>query len=291
MGPSGRKRCHATSLARDRVTVPTAAFCPYDHPGARKPAKARTREFAPSAPTTTRAWMSVVAVSDVVSFASPTRLSVTTEKGPGRVGPQRTPSTPLGAAATTPSLFAASASAACTIRFSTTYPRASAPSSLASYRTCPGARASQTCIAVNGRARAAATRSQAPTLRSSATDAGVSALTRASATAGGASSNEGGGGAARSTKVTERCFVRGDARSRHAIAVPTTPPPTTHTSTTSGPEASDDANPRASAEIGGRVPGASPRVAAIARATRRAGSMAPPTRARAALGWYARGEM
>ena len=74
----------------------------------------------------------------------------------------------------------------------------------------------------------------------------------------------------------------------HTLADADSTPPTTHTSTTSSPDTSDDANPRASAEIGGRVPGAPPRVAAIARATRRTGSMAPPTRARRALGLYAR---
>ena len=62
MGPSGRNLCHATSLARDRRTVPTAAFCPYDHPYARVPERRRVGECAPSAPITRRARRAVLRV-------------------------------------------------------------------------------------------------------------------------------------------------------------------------------------------------------------------------------------
>ena len=157
------------------------------------------------------------------------------------------------AAATTPSPLAASASAACTIRFSTTCPSWSVPSSLASYRTCPGARASQTCIAVNGLRSArggdavpgADASQQRDRRRRERTDARVR-----HGGGGRPAARQAGEGRGPPRSRTGASKARGEARSRHAIAVPTTPPPTTHTSTTSSPDTSDDANPRASAEIG-----------------------------------------
>jgi hypothetical protein len=86
-------------------------------------------------------------------------------------------------------------------------------------------------MVVKGHARAATTRSHTPTSRSIATEAGVRALTRASGCDGIASSHCELGGGIRSANITERCAVKGAALSAHASAVPTTPPPTMHTST------------------------------------------------------------
>ena len=73
----------------------------------------------------------------------------------------------------------------------------------------------------------------------------MSALTRGSGWSGRESSHAEEGSGARSARSTDRCDVRGEARSAHASAVPTIPPPTTHTSTTSSDSDEEaDAKPR-----------------------------------------------
>ena len=244
-GPVGRNLWNATGgKAPAHATVPTAAFWPYPHPGARSRASSRTRELAPSAPTTKDARTVVMRAAEdegedeesgfvgPFAAASPSVAKSTSASAPSRSAPSRKASRRHPAAVSTPSSAARSARAACTTRFSTTQPSSSSPSSAASYRTWPGKDASQTCIASNARARRVlATRSHAPRDRRKAAEEGVTVLTRASTPRRGASRNAGGGAGDRSARSTERCAVLGDALSAHASAVPTTPPPTTHTST------------------------------------------------------------
>mmetsp|Transcript_49 Transcript_49/g.149 ORF Transcript_49/g.149 Transcript_49/m.149 type:complete len:245 (-) Transcript_49:548-1282(-) len=107
-GPFGKNRCHATSDARSSVTVPTSAFWKYGHPELLIPAKSRTTELAPSAPTTTEAFM-----ADVVAVDKSSQVSrCTSANAPDCCLSFDSAFTALGFAARTPSLSAASAKAA-----------------------------------------------------------------------------------------------------------------------------------------------------------------------------------